>query len=1099
MSRQTILLVLLLAVIIVSILAVAVSVWIRRSSGSYSPEITVSPDSGAPGVLITVRGEGWKPGEEIRIAVATPHDVPSTDDVHTSTIVDSQGRFSTYFVFQADQRWSDLAQVWVIAQSSESTRQANAWFRLEREPVTPQPPLTASVLTTPSVVGPSTVAPVVLTTATLSAVSTATPTRLVLTAVAQQVDHPRGVIIVESQVPDIRQVLLTEDTRFQYIDGTMTDLSQVRAQDRIELLGYRGADGELVAERITLLREPPAFPTPSPEPTITVEPAPTTTQLPSNPWHGEYYANRSLGGDPSFVREESEINFDWGSGAPVAGFPTNHFSARWTATWRLERGAYTFHVLADDGARLWVDGQLLIDQWREAAAAEHIAEISLSEGLHSIRVEYFEAEGDARIRVHWVLLSPYSGWKGEYYSGTALQGQPVLVRDDPRVEFDWGTGRPASGLGADDFSVRWTRTYHVASGHYRFLATADDGLRLWVDDRLIIDEWHDAEQRTYFGDMTLLAGPHHFRIEYFEVMDHARISFWTEPIADFPDWRGEYFGNPVLSDLPYFVRNDQDINFDWGDGSPGSGIPADEFGVRWMRQVRFEQGGYLLHLTSDDGARLWLDGQLILDQWIDGLKTDLILSRDMSEGLHTVQLEYYERAGDARVHLWWERTPATPTPQWPTTTPTTTPQRPTRTATMTPITPTQTHTTLPSTATPTSAPPSPTPTSPRPTRTPTASPIPPTETPTQVPPTATVTPPPPTHTPTATTLPPTETHTPVRPTSTVTPPPPTHTPTETIVPPTATPTAMPPTSTVTPPSTDTPTVTPAPPTETPTETPVLPTSTPLPQTPTVGENGWVDALDASYFPLTQISSEEYDDTVVNLAGVVSEPRVWDWAPFFSFTVTANDGSIFLVQGPPEGVLIQKTGLRPVIRSRQGGPQTRTETNTWLHISPVIYPSRPLVEGSTVIVVGVRYEGRIIADRVDLIVGSQRRLWALRTLLTEGELHHRSTPLFANHWIWIRASADRVHRLTPDPVDSSLSFYGDQPVILHGILYSVGEGFVLEDVEIFARHSGKYSRIYPGQSFDPLAVRKASPTDVPMPDRMTYVSGQRLGGPRQEAW
>ena len=62
------------------------------------------------------------------------------------------------------------------------------------------------------------------------------------------------------------------------------------------------------------------------------------------------------------------------------------------------------------------------------------------------------------------------------------------------------------------------------------------------------------------------------------------------------DWRGEYYNNPHLDGAPILVRNDVSVNFDWGSGSPGPGIPADNFSARWSRSVNFPAGTYRFHV-----------------------------------------------------------------------------------------------------------------------------------------------------------------------------------------------------------------------------------------------------------------------------------------------------------------------------------------------------------------------------------------------------------------------------------------------------------------------------------------------------------------------
>ena len=86
----------------------------------------------------------------------------------------------------------------------------------------------------------------------------------------------------------------------------------------------------------------------------------------------------------------------------------------------------------------------------------------------------------------------FTGWRGEYFANTNLRSEPVLVRDDERINFDWGTNPPAPEVPAENFSVRWTISREVPAGIYRFTGTFDNGVRLWIDDNLIVDKWVTA-------------------------------------------------------------------------------------------------------------------------------------------------------------------------------------------------------------------------------------------------------------------------------------------------------------------------------------------------------------------------------------------------------------------------------------------------------------------------------------------------------------------------------------------------------------------------------------------------------------------------------
>lgn len=73
-------------------------------------------------------------------------------------------------------------------------------------------------------------------------------------------------------------------------------------------------------------------------------------------------------------------------------------------------------------------------------------------------------------------------WQATYFDDTrGYSAPPVVRRDDAQIDFDWGYGPPAAGMVADHFSVRWVCTTHFPAGTYRFTATSDDGISLFVE------------------------------------------------------------------------------------------------------------------------------------------------------------------------------------------------------------------------------------------------------------------------------------------------------------------------------------------------------------------------------------------------------------------------------------------------------------------------------------------------------------------------------------------------------------------------------------------------------------------------------------------
>ena len=244
-----------------------------------------------------------------------------------------------------------------------------------------------------------------------------------------------------------------------------------------------------------------------------------------------------------------------------------------------------------------------------------------------------------------------------------MTGSPVFVRNDPVISFDWGLGSPDPRLPVDSFSIRWTRTMNFAAGTYRFYARTDDGVRVWVDGALLINQWQIQSPTTYAADIYLEAGPHQIRMEYFEhTLGAVAILSW-QPVNAFPDWQTQYFNNVNLQGDPILVRNEPSINYNWTGLSPAPGIvPVDNFSVRWTRQFFFENANYAFRVRSDDGVRVWVGNELIIDRWQDGDSGWIDVQRTFTAGLRDLRVEYYKRGADAFINFSWWRVDQTPNP-----------------------------------------------------------------------------------------------------------------------------------------------------------------------------------------------------------------------------------------------------------------------------------------------------------------------------------------------------------------------------------------------------------------------------------------------------
>ena len=103
------------------------------------------------------------------------------------------------------------------------------------------------------------------------------------------------------------------------------------------------------------------------------------------------------------VREDFEINFDWGDGSPDPVVQNNGFQVRWTGTiYAEETGTYYFRSYTDDGLRLFIDEQPVIDEWWDFPATNHYGQIDLDPGLHDLEMEYYENGGGAVAQLYWI-------------------------------------------------------------------------------------------------------------------------------------------------------------------------------------------------------------------------------------------------------------------------------------------------------------------------------------------------------------------------------------------------------------------------------------------------------------------------------------------------------------------------------------------------------------------------------------------------------------------------------------------------------------------------------------------------------------------------
>jgi glucose/arabinose dehydrogenase len=378
----------------------------------------------------------------------------------------------------------------------------------------------------------------------------------------------------------------------------------------------------------------------------------------------QFFNNLNLSGSPVLTRQDPKIDFNWNEGSPGTGVNTDNFSTRWTNSVFFAGARYRFITTSDDGVRLFIDNQLVIDKWIGQSATTYYADVDLTSGNHSIKFEYFDSGGDALAKLIWDLSptqSPPSsttptptptpgvnptptptpppaflGYKGEYWntpgagsSPTIPSSTPNLTRDDASINFDWGNSSPDPVINPDHFVVRWTKTETFESSTYRFTGVGDDGIRAYLDNQLIIDKWIDQPPTSYSVDKVVTAGNHNIKFEFYENGVGAVAKFSFQKIAGVPTPTPTPTATPTptpVANTPtptptpsqqvqgltgeYFdnidltnlklKRTDASVNFNWGESSPISAISPDTFSVRWTGQVQPQYSQTYTFYTTTD-------------------------------------------------------------------------------------------------------------------------------------------------------------------------------------------------------------------------------------------------------------------------------------------------------------------------------------------------------------------------------------------------------------------------------------------------------------------------------------------------------------------
>lgn len=278
-------------------------------------------------------------------------------------------------------------------------------------------------------------------------------------------------------------------------------------------------------------------------------------------------------------------------------------------------------------------------------------------------------------------------WLGNYFNGTNLDSF-VTHRYDPTTpgggfSFTWDNS-PAPGVEKDDFSIYWQRNVEFADGWQTFNITADGGFQLYIDGRLMFDQWNNVGLRTwrptlYTTSYSSMANPgsgrlpdrtHRVEVRYRSYTGRAQVSLsWQDevlPTNDVPinAWRADYFSKPylyghMLRRIEARIDNQYGSDHTNGGGGPDWSMRTDDWSARWVGDFDFQGGVYDFTAIMDDGMNVTIDNNILMEEWsVRSGPATITRSTTINPGRHRLMVEYFDSSGNhsnATAKFGWVR------------------------------------------------------------------------------------------------------------------------------------------------------------------------------------------------------------------------------------------------------------------------------------------------------------------------------------------------------------------------------------------------------------------------------------------------------------
>lgn len=240
-------------------------------------------------------------------------------------------------------------------------------------------------------------------------------------------------------------------------------------------------------------------------PLLTLVPSEVFNSDGENGLKAEYYNNRNLEGEPFFTRIERQIDSNWRSGEKIPGFVNRNFSVRWTGVITPpETGEYLFALSGDDGIRMFINNELLIEDWTVHSSVTQSVTVRLEGGLaYALKIEYYQRFGDSDIKLEWA--PPFADETGKVLDYAKSSDvvifvggiSPRLEGEEMRVDYEGFAGGDRTSLDLPKSQQTLLQQIYDTGKPIILVLTSGSALSVsWAQENLpaIIQLWYPGQE-----------------------------------------------------------------------------------------------------------------------------------------------------------------------------------------------------------------------------------------------------------------------------------------------------------------------------------------------------------------------------------------------------------------------------------------------------------------------------------------------------------------------------------------------------------------------------------------------------------------------------